>query len=188
MPTKRCKVCGIRKPVIDFYAAVGMRDGVRNDCKACNLKAKHDRYMANPEAEIARVTAWQKANPERVATNRARRRARPDVKAKEREDHLRRKYGITQADYEALLAKQDGGCAICGREPGKFSLHVDHDHKTNTIRGLLCFRCNNALGDFGDDPAQLARAVAYLTPPTAEQVRLEHLVRLRLRRELLGKQ
>jgi hypothetical protein len=58
---------------------------------------------------------------------------------------------------------QDGVCVICGSPPpDESSLHVDHDHRTGRIRGLLCFTCNNALGDFGDDLDRLARAVTYL--------------------------
>jgi hypothetical protein len=56
-------------------------------------------------------------------------------------------HGITLADYEAMLARQGGGCATCGRKPesGK-NLHVDHDHQTGKIRGLLCIGCNLAIG------------------------------------------
>jgi hypothetical protein len=53
--------------------------------------------------------------------------------------------GITDDDYEALLAAQGGGCAICGNPPKTRRLHVDHDHKTGKVRGLLCHRCNRAL-------------------------------------------
>jgi hypothetical protein len=183
---KRCKVCGEVKPLTEFYRMPGMRDGHRNDCKACNLAGKHARYVANPEPTKERVKAWQAANMDRHLENQRRRRARPDVKAKNRADHLRRKYGITQADYEALLARQNGGCAICRRKPNeKISLHVDHEHDSGRIRGLLCFRCNNALGDLGDDPVQLQRAIAYLSPPRDEDLRIAALIRERLRQELL---
>lgn len=47
--------------------------------------------------------------------------------------------------YERLFAEQAGGCAICGNPPKTRRLHIDHDHKTDAVRGLLCFRCNNAL-------------------------------------------
>ena len=94
---------------------------------------------------------------------------------------MRRKYGITQADYDAMLANQGGGCAICGRKPGKISLHVDHVHGSDKIRGLLCFRCNNALGDLNDSPAFLERAVAYLS----RDERVDALIHARVQRELL---
>ncbi len=64
-----------------------------------------------------------------------------------------------------MFARQGGVCAVCLREPTPgISLHVDHDHETGRIRGLLCFRCNNALGDLEDDADRLLAAVAYLGP------------------------
>ena len=53
--------------------------------------------------------------------------------------------GVSTEDYERMLAAQGGGCAICGALPKTRRLHVDHDHKTGEIRGLLCYRCNKAL-------------------------------------------
>ena len=47
--------------------------------------------------------------------------------------------------YERLFAEQGGVCAICGNPPKTRRLHIDHEHSTNRVRGLLCFRCNNAL-------------------------------------------
>jgi hypothetical protein len=61
--------------------------------------------------------------------------------------HLRRRYGITAEHYDRMLAEQSGVCAICCEAP---AVHVDHDHVTKRIRGLLCFNCNGALGQFRD--------------------------------------
>jgi hypothetical protein len=83
-----------------------------------------------------------------------------------------RRYKLTPDDYDALLAKQGGGCAICGSKPdGKVRLHVDHDHaccpdkKTSCgecVRGLLCHRCNPMLGLANDNQATLHKAIVYL--------------------------
>ncbi len=90
-------------------------------------------------------------------------RSTPEGKAKQRAGHLKRKYGITIEQYDALLSEQGGACAICGRKPRPdISLHLDHDHQTGQVRGILCFRCNNALGDFDDDASLLQQAVAYV--------------------------
>jgi hypothetical protein len=74
---------------------------------------------------------------------------------------LRRLYGISAAEYDALLAKQGGVCAIC-RKRSKRRLCVDHCHRTGTIRGLLCHACNLGLGSLKEDQASLVAALAYL--------------------------
>ncbi len=78
--------------------------------------------------------------------------------------HYARKFGITVEDYERMLAAQAGRCAICNStEPGgRGVFHVDHDHATGTVRGLLCTNCNAGLGQFKDDPALLRAAANYL--------------------------
>jgi hypothetical protein len=84
---------------------------------------------------------------------------------KRREAAWKRKYGISGEDYEAFLKSQNGVCAICsthnvgGRH--KF-FHVDHNHKTRKVRGLLCSNCNRGLGLFKDDPKVLKKAIEYL--------------------------
>ncbi len=81
----------------------------------------------------------------------------------QRAGHLRRKFGITSSAYAQLLAAQNGGCAICEQpcETGK-RLAVDHDHRTGQVRGLLCSRCNTALGLLRDDWAIVGLAAEYL--------------------------
>jgi len=56
--------------------------------------------------------------------------------------------GVTDAEYARLLEAQGGGCAICGNPPKTRRLHVDHDHRTGQVRGLLCHRCNRALASW----------------------------------------
>ncbi len=73
--------------------------------------------------------------------------------------HLRRRYGITAEHADRMLAEQGGVCAICREAPAG---HVDHDHATGRIRGLLCFNCNGALGQFRDRKELMLRAIAYL--------------------------
>ncbi|MFC3744462.1 endonuclease VII domain-containing protein [Paractinoplanes deccanensis] len=80
-----------------------------------------------------------------------------------REYHLRHRYGITDAEAKELLAEQGGVCAICGAPDPQ---HVDHDHRTGWVRGILCFNCNGGLGQFRDSPAYLAEAITYLKGTT----------------------
>lgn len=90
---------------------------------------------------------------------RRRRRSDPDY---QREYHLLRKYGITLDDYQKLYDEQNGVCAICGKPCDLGRLAVDHDHETGRIRGLLCRRCNTAIGLLGDSLDGVLRAVDYL--------------------------
>lgn len=78
--------------------------------------------------------------------------------------HYKKKYGITVADREAMFNLQGGVCAICGGKANgrNSSLHVDHCHTTNQVRGLLCFSCNQLIGLAKDDPVRLDSAAAYL--------------------------
>jgi hypothetical protein len=150
----------------------GMKDGYRNDCKACNLAAKHERYGKNRQAAIARVQKWREDNPERYAEYQASYRTRPERKLADRAGHLKRKFGLTLEQYDEMLAAQEGGCAICSDPPeeGK-TLHIDHDHATGLVRGLLCQRCNHALGLFREDDSLLQEAAAYVADATAEAAR-----------------
>ncbi len=81
-----------------------------------------------------------------------------------------RRYGLLPTQYEALLVAQEGRCAICRTDdpgPRYESLLVDHCHGSNTVRGLLCVRCNMGLGMFFDRPDLLSAAAEYLTAPPA---------------------
>ncbi|MDT0437482.1 MULTISPECIES: endonuclease VII domain-containing protein [Streptomyces] len=76
-----------------------------------------------------------------------------------RQGHLMRQYGITEAERDALIEAQVGVCCICLKAPPE---HVDHCHKTGRVRGVLCFSCNAALGQFKDRPDAIRRAAAYV--------------------------
>jgi hypothetical protein len=119
----------------------------------------------------------QPSCPDCTATKRRENQARKNVARRvstdpsRREVNLRqaiRRYGITFEQYEAMLAEQHNRCAICGSEPdpnGRRSagrLHVDHDHETGRVRGLLCNRCNPGVGYFLHDTDRLRAAIAYL--------------------------
>ncbi|WP_229687322.1 endonuclease VII domain-containing protein [Micromonospora parathelypteridis] len=68
-----------------------------------------------------------------------------------------------EKEFPELLAEQGGVCAICG---GADPQHLDHDHRTGWVRGILCFNCNGGLGQFRDSPMRLARAITYLRGTT----------------------
>ena len=84
-------------------------------------------------------------------------------------NHLMHSFGIGLPEYIQMAVDRDNKCDICGRperqeRAGKVkALAVDHDHKTGTVRGLLCSDCNTALGKFEDSKDLLTSAIAYLT-------------------------
>lgn len=138
---KRCPRCGTEKPTGEFYNNKAMPDGLYHYCKPCARARVRADYLSRY-----------------AAMNRHTKRAYD----------RHRVFGITQEDYERMLAAQGGLCAIC-RQPESvirggrtISLAVDHDHRTGRIRGLLCAACNKAIGYARDDPSLLQAAIAYL--------------------------
>lgn len=92
------------------------------------------------------MKGWRAANPGR-----------------HREHSVKSLYGLSAEAYHALLTAQKSVCAICQRPPmGRGELHVDHDHTTGVVRGLLCQKCNQGLGQLDDSPERLRQALAYL--------------------------
>lgn len=84
-----------------------------------------------------------------------------DAKLIRRDHRLRRLYGITLRQYNLMLKRQKGVCAICRRVP-KSVLHVDHDHKTLRVRGLLCYYCNRRVVGRHRTTELLRRVIKYL--------------------------
>lgn len=87
------------------------------------------------------------------------------AQAGNRRRHLASKYGITEADYEEMVEAQGNRCAVCFSDTvgGRYDRwHIDHDHATGKVRGLLCTNCNRGIGHFKDNPLFLASAIEYL--------------------------
>ena len=124
---------------------------------------KREWKKKNPDKDRASTRNWVKKNREKVRVlNRNWRINNPD---KVRNSRLKYAYGITVEEYNSLLVKQEGKCAICDtRSPGgRYSrFHVDHCHDSGVIRGLLCNRCNIGIGLFEHDSAVFKKAVSYL--------------------------
>jgi hypothetical protein len=78
---------------------------------------------------------------------------------KHREQKLKRHYGMSEKDYNVMLEKQEGRCAICGNYR---KLVVDHCHTANRVRDLLCSQCNSAIGLLSDNPFTIRAAAAYV--------------------------
>ena len=86
----------------------------------------------------------------------------PESKAKQREARYQRKYGISVADFMRMLAEQRYQCRICRTRLNEQNWHVDHDHGTGAVRGVLCDLCNKGLGQFKDNADLLRAAARYL--------------------------
>jgi hypothetical protein len=144
-------------------------------CTACSTKdayrnAEYQRRsrQRNREKIRVRTAAYRAANREfcRRATQEWERRNPERRKAAQRRRVLKR-YGLTEAEFEARFVAQGGRCAICRQvPPEKYTrnkrLAIDHCHKTGKVRGLLCFGCNAILGNAKDDPALLLEVIAYI--------------------------
>jgi hypothetical protein len=155
-----CSRCKQTKPVDEFRRrpnrpASGKRMGRWSQCIAC-------------EGEAAKTPRRRALANQRTAEFRQRLKTRDyaEYRRRERQGNLRRLYGLSIEQYDALLASQGGGCAICGErgDGGRWRrrLHVDHDHRTGKVRGLLCHGCNVGVGHFDDSPELMQRAAAYL--------------------------
>ena len=111
-----------------------------------------ERYLATRDHRRAVSKKWYGANAERI-------RLRSPSRIR------MRKYGLTPEAFAVLLEVQSGSCAICRAELLKGrGTHVDHDHVTGRVRGLLCNPCNLGLGVFRDSREYLAAAIDYLGP------------------------
>jgi len=166
---KICNKCYIQK-VLDaenFRPQKGSRDGFRNDCRACERKARKIYYDLNPEKACEASRRWVREHPEHhAATKRKWTRKNPDkVAAHQRKSY----YGITELEYQKMFSKQSGKCAICefqfpssSRGDRRVSPHVDHCHGSGKVRGLLCNHCNRMLGSAKDSVEILKRGIDYL--------------------------
>lgn len=151
---KTCTRCNISKPLDEFTKG-------KARCKKCCTEISLEWYhkkMRDSSYRKSRAKAKMKAYwKDRDRIN--------DMRAKKR---LERDYNITYDEWINLLEKQDNQCAICKdtiewQSPdGKYRACVDHCHINGNIRGLLCPRCNQALGLFRDDPEIMQRAITYL--------------------------
>ena len=136
---KICTGCKIEKPLSEFYNDKKGLYGKGYKCALCN-DSHGKKYAVN--------------NVEKVRQYRRKR-------------FLKANYSMTVETFEALLSSQGGKCAICRKVlvkniKNKASTHVDHDHNTGAVRGILCAHCNSGLGYFRDNMEFMESAIKYL--------------------------
>ena len=171
---KYCDTCG--KP---FYSK-GNRKNCSRKCYMDSFTKKwreenHDEiilkskkyYTNNKEQLLTVVHEYYQKNKTMIKKYKKKyRRDNPNIA---KEINIKASYGLIKEDYDLLFKQQSGKCAICKNEivsmfdlKNKTTAHIDHDHKTGKIRGLLCFQCNHGLGNFRDKEKFLLSAIQYL--------------------------
>ena len=122
-------------------------------CRDCGEVKSLTEFPRNRNAKDGRHTYCKPCHNARGRESRER------LYGGNRHYHLKRRYGIGADEFDRLVELQGGVCPICGRENPE---HVDHDHESGRVRGLLCMRCNNALGLLREDADVLGNAIGYV--------------------------
>jgi hypothetical protein len=170
---KRCTDCKEWKPLEDFSPCNAVKSKRHSDCKACAAKRMAERRRKNPERTRFIQQKSQAKRRERYAEDAEYRKSVKErskkfwqslspyeLRKRRWQNHLITAYGMTQKDFEFLVAKHDGCCHCCGKKRRKMC--IDHDHETGKVRGLLCSNCNTAIGLMGDSVVTLQSAIDYL--------------------------
>jgi ribosomal protein L34E len=155
-----------------FVAAVGQKPGAGWRIYRKDTRKPYEPGNVQWRELVHTVGKYKTSEELREARNEARKSAarRDHDPAKYRARMLKTNYGVTVAQYEQMLAEQNGVCAICKkpetrmatRGEGLRPLSVDHCHDSEKVRGLLCSHCNTALGLLNDDIALFEKAIEYL--------------------------
>lgn len=141
---KICKICKLELPLESFAKRSLSKDGKMFECRKCSSE---------------RAVQWVKDNREKFRENQKKFAAKQKTKDYRRDWALQKQYGVSLDEFKEMEKEQGGKCAICGIF---CKLHLDHDHETGRIRGLLCPNCNKGLGLFFDNAKNLNNARKYL--------------------------
>lgn len=140
---KKCSSCQQIKPLEEFHRAKNKKDGRQHRCAECATTANIARYKERREQLVAYQAAYD---------------SKPENKLKSRIQHIVKVYRVSKEEA-TLLASADT-CEICKRSG--LQMHVDHDHATGRVRGVLCQNCNLSLGGFQESIESLEKAIWYL--------------------------
>ena len=152
MKQKYCSSCKTMQPVSNYHRNKSKPDCKDSWCKTCRAAVDAKSYERRRDRQIAAAKEWKRVNPDKY-----------------RDYLLRKTFGITLLDYNRMFDAQGGVCAICSSPPGRLRLAVDHCHDTLEVRGLLCVKCNTAIGMLKHDLKIIAAASAYLSKKDQSQ-------------------
>ncbi|GAB2912991.1 endonuclease VII domain-containing protein [Streptomyces heilongjiangensis] len=175
---KQCSGCKRKLPVIAFAKDRNRGDGLQVRCRECVAEYSAAHYRRRREAmgkpvrekadvpaghKLCRVCGENKPHSEwhrnASASDGLSTRCKACRAVQGRQGHLKRQYGITEAERDEPIASQGGVCCLCS---AALPVHVDHCHETGRVRGVLCFSCHAALGQFKDRPDVMRRAATYV--------------------------
>ena len=171
---RKCSTCLSDKPLSEFHKNCRTKDGYVAECKACKKVRAKKWYDINPSKRKEVSKNWKTINKERCKVTSKAWWQKNKHKAKKKTTEYNHKYALnkfykmTPEQYDEMLVKQGGVCAICNcKETAKTkntvrNLSVDHCHTTNKIRSLLCYRCNLGIGYLREDLDILQAAIEYI--------------------------
>lgn len=159
---KLCKKCGLTKSFDEFGNNKNRKDKLSTYCRVCHNHIAKLHREKNPDASSQASLRWYYKHKEEYKQifcerQRKRREKNPEYN---KNIQLKSKYNIDLETYKTMVIEQNHLCKICNKHTN--SLVIDHCHKTNKIRGLLCTQCNTGLGLFKDNPSFLMSAIRYL--------------------------
>lgn len=176
---KKCTVCKEEKSLDEFYPDATRKDGLAFTCKSCNLviqrayyerhkeklkESAKERYHKNKDKINARRRQERIDNPEEVRDKANTYSRNNPIQGKVSGWKQAGMKDMTYERYLLMLEKQNYCCDICGKHEDecKTTLHVDHNHVTGIVRGLLCTTCNMGIGKLKDSIEMLLKAIDYL--------------------------
>ncbi len=179
IPEQRvCYNCKKEQSITEFYKNRNIASGYDYECRTCKKEHHKEwvknnpeiikeydkqRYHNNKEGNKERAKHWYEENKEKVKIRQKEQRELNPEKAKiqDRKNKLKTKYNTTPELVEELRIKQENRCAICANE-FTGTPYIDHCHKTEIVRGLLCHSCNVSIGLLKENSETLSNAIKYL--------------------------
>lgn len=163
----QCEYCGKDVEKLLYRVNYSRKNGKKLFCnQSCNMKyinkRRRDNFIMPSEKQCIdcnEIKSLCEFYPSKINLDGTINKCKICRTKYSQQQRKKREYGLTPEDEVEMRESQDGACAICERD---VALCIDHNHITDVIRGLLCYKCNTALGHFNDNPYLLRKATAYL--------------------------